>query len=182
MAEDRIYWKDTIPPVRGLIYDSRGQLLAGNTTAEDVYVDKSNLFIKKDQIDEAKLHVISDLLAPPLAQDPQDLFTRLKDAPGTNVRIASRITDDQTAKIRQLIKDNSSVLAYKVQFETEPKREYPNDSLAASVLGFTDFDNQGHYGLEEYYNSQLAGKAGWILAEHDAEGRPLALGGQPQQQ
>src|SRR6187401_1604322 len=42
MAEGRIKWKDTIPPRRGLIYDSRGQILAGNTTAEDVYVDKSH--------------------------------------------------------------------------------------------------------------------------------------------
>lgn len=194
MAEDRIYWKDVIAPVRGLIYDSRGQLLAGNTTADDVYVDKSNLYTPaprnsggEPQLDEGKLHAITDLLGPALGQDPQDLFTRLKEAPGTNVRIASRISADQTAKIRQLIKDNSKVLAYKVQFESQPKRQYPNASimpgsgLAASVLGFTDYDNQGHYGIEEYYNSKLAGQAGWILAEHDAEGRPLVLQ-QPQMQ
>ncbi|HST03273.1 MAG TPA: penicillin-binding transpeptidase domain-containing protein, partial [Chloroflexia bacterium] len=47
--------------------------------------------------------------------------------------------------------------------------------LAASVLGFTDYDNQGHYGVEEYYNTQLAGEAGWIDAERDAYGNPLAL-------
>jgi cell division protein FtsI/penicillin-binding protein 2 len=41
MAESRIKWKDTLMPGRGLIYDSRGILLAGNTTADDVYVDKS---------------------------------------------------------------------------------------------------------------------------------------------
>ena len=187
-AENRIYWKDTIAPMRGLIYDSRGQLLAGNTTAEDVYIDKSNLFTNtpgnnsEPKLDEGKLHAITDLLGPALGQDPQDLFTRLKEASSTNIRVASRVSSDVTDKIRQLIKANPNLLSYKVQFETQPKRQYPNDTLAASLIGFTDYENQGHYGVEEYYNAQLAGKPGWILAEHDAEGRPLVFQQQPQMQ
>ena len=54
-------------------------------------------------------------------------------------------------------------------------RQYPADTLAAGLLGFTDHENVGHYGVEEFYNAKLAGEAGWIVAEHDAEGRPLVL-------
>ncbi len=173
-AESRIKWKDTIPPKRGLIYDTRGQLLAGNTIAEDVYVDKTRL-------DEAELSKIANLLAPPLKQDAGELFTRLKEAPGTNIKVASRIDDASTAAVRELIKNNASLLTYVVTLDPQPLRQYPaagpdpSLGLAASVLGFTDHENQGHYGVEEFYNSKLAGEAGWILAEHDAYGRPLVL-------
>src|SRR5437763_15821905 len=61
-SEGGITWKDILPPARGLIYDSRGQLLAGNTTAEDVYVDKTNMLINKTLPDEAKIHRVADLL------------------------------------------------------------------------------------------------------------------------
>ncbi len=167
-AEVRIRWKDVLPPVRGLIYDSRGQLLAGNTMAQDVYVDKTHA-------DDLNLHEICDLLAPALRQDAGDMFSRLKNADGTNIRVASFIDDATAAKVHQLIDDHQKSLRYKVSFEPTPKRQYPGDTLAASVLGFTDHENQGHYGVEEFYNSKLAGKAGWILAEHDAEGRPLVF-------
>jgi len=186
MAEERTYRQDTLAPSRGLIYDSRGQLLAGNTTAHDVYVDKTNLFLdpKKTQLDEAKLHAITDLLAPALGQNAQDLFNKLKEAPGLFVKVAGVISDEQADQIRQLIQDHPDALSYKISFESKSKRQYPNQSavpgvgLAASVLGFTDYENQGHYGIEEFYNAQLAGKEGWIRAEHDAEGRPLVFGDQ----
>lgn len=168
MAEGRIKWKDTIAPRRGLIYDSRGQLLAGNTTAEDVYVDKTHA-------DDDDLHQISDLLAPVLGQQAGDLYTRLKESPGTNVRVASRLNDADTAKVRALLEKYPKAFEYKVSLEMHPMRHYPANALAAGVLGFTDHENQGHYGVEEFYNAKLAGEAGWIIAEHDAYGRPLVL-------
>ncbi|HEX9989601.1 MAG TPA: penicillin-binding protein 2 [Chloroflexia bacterium] len=168
-AEGRIKWKDTLYPTRGLIYDARGQLLAGNTTAEDVYVDKTH------KTEDDDLHEIADLLAPVLGQDAQELFTNLKEAPGTNIKVASRINDETTAKVRKLVEDNQDVLEYVVSLDPQPLRRYPGDELAASVLGFADHDNQGHYGVEEYYNARLGGEAGWIFAEHDANGRPLVL-------
>jgi cell division protein FtsI (penicillin-binding protein 3) len=174
MAEGRIRWKDTIVPKRGLIYDSRGQLLAGNTTAEDVYVDKTHS-------DDEDLHKIADLLAPTLGQQPSELYTSLKESPGTNVRVASRLNATEAAKVRDLVEKDPKVLELTVSLDKQPMRNYPADQLAAAVLGFTDHENQGHYGVEEYYNSKLAGEAGWIIAEHDAFGRPLVLQ-QPQMQ
>jgi cell division protein FtsI/penicillin-binding protein 2 len=167
-AEERIRWKDTIPPVRGLIYDTRGQLLAGNTTAQDLYVDKTHA-------DAEEVRAIANLLAPVLGQGSDDLYSRIQNAESTNIRVASRLDEGTVTRIEQLIEDNSRVLLYKVRFETQPKRQYPGDTLAASLLGFTDYENTGHYGLEEYYNAQLAGKPGWIVAEHDAAGRPLVF-------
>ncbi len=174
MAEGRIKWKDTLTPRRGQIYDSRGQLLAGNTTAEDVYVDKTH------STDE-ELHKIADLLAPALGRQPGDIYTSLKESPITRVLIAKRLNDADTAKVQDVINKNPAVLKYIVALDMQPMRSYPANTLASSVLGFTDSANAGQYGIEEYYNSKLAGEAGWIIAEHDAFGRPLVLQ-QPQTQ
>jgi stage V sporulation protein D (sporulation-specific penicillin-binding protein) len=47
-----------------------------------------------------------------------------------------------------------------VWFEEEYIRRYPNNSLACDVIGFTGTDNNGTYGLEEYYNDILNGTNG----------------------
>jgi stage V sporulation protein D (sporulation-specific penicillin-binding protein) len=47
-----------------------------------------------------------------------------------------------------------------VWFEEEYKRVYPYGSLAADVIGFARTDNQGQYGLEEFYNEVLNGTPG----------------------
>ena len=48
-----------------------------------------------------------------------------------------------------------------VWFETEYKRTYPYNNLACSVMGFSGAESsEGHWGLEEYYNSALVGVNG----------------------
>lgn len=170
MAESRITWKDTIAPRRGLIYDSRGELLAGNTTAYDIYVDKTHL-------DDKDLRTVSDLLAPVLSQTSAELYSRLTGAPEgvTNVKLAARMLAADTDKVRAVVNANPTQLGLVVSYEPYYLRQYPNNTFAAALLGFTDHDNKGYYGIEEYYDAQLAGEAGWITAEHDAQGRPLVL-------
>ena len=177
-AENGIKRKDTLIPRRGLIYDTKGQLLAGNATAYDVYVDLTHVTA------DADLHEISDLLAPTLGQDPQAMFAKFRDALDqkiTYTKVASRVDEAMRGKVADLATRYQDIIKPVVNFEVQSLRNYPDlgadgvSGLAASVLGFTDYDNQGHYGVEEYYNSQLAGEAGWIDAERDAYGNPLAL-------
>ncbi|MCX6807930.1 MAG: penicillin-binding protein 2 [Patescibacteria group bacterium] len=58
----------------------------------------------------------------------------------------------------------------------EPWRYYPEDDLAASVIGFTDHDKIGRYGVEEQHDVWLQGKDGRILTEKDTAGREIAIG------
>ena len=44
-----------------------------------------------------------------------------------------------------------------IWFEEEYIRRYPNNTLACDVIGFTGTDNNGQFGLEEYYNDVLNG-------------------------
>lgn len=50
----------------------------------------------------------------------------------------------------------------------ENQRQYPNDNLAAHVLGFTGIDSQGLDGMELIFDSFLKGRAGSIVVEYDS--------------
>ena len=58
-----------------------------------------------------------------------------------------------------------------VDFITEHKRFYPNKTLAAQVLGFTNIDDYGLEGIEFYYNEYLQGSASQYTILKDALGR-----------
>ena len=61
-------------------------------------------------------------------------------------------------------------------FQNEPKRLYPNDSIAAAVLGFVNDNGDGVYGVEGYYESILRGTDGRLVVERDPSNRDLAVG------
>jgi len=64
-------------------------------------------------------------------------------------------------------------------FSEFDKRYYPEHEFAADVLGFVGFKgNQriGRYGLEEFFNSELEGHAGFIDGEKDTKGRWVPTG------
>ena len=56
--------------------------------------------------------------------------------------------------------------------QLEPKRYYPNGSLAAHVLGYVGLDGQGLGGVEQFYNTKIAGEPGRLFLEKDANGKP----------
>jgi cell division protein FtsI (penicillin-binding protein 3) len=58
----------------------------------------------------------------------------------------------------------------------ETKRYYPDDSLAAPLLGFVGIDNNGLAGLEAGADVTLAGTSGQMEVEQDPKGRELPEG------
>ena len=67
-------------------------------------------------------------------------------------------------------------------FEYVLKRDYPEASLAAHLLGFVGKNYQGedigYFGIEGYYNKDLSGLPGFIQSEKDLLGRPILIGKQ----
>ena len=66
-----------------------------------------------------------------------------------------------------------------IYFQEENYRYYPENSLAAHVIGFVGFaDNErrGVYGVEGYYEEELAGKKGYLESDRDALGRFISVG------
>ena len=61
-----------------------------------------------------------------------------------------------------------------VSSEKSFQRNYPYGAFAAAVLGFTDADGIGTYGLEKSYQSTLAGVDGRTITQRNAVGNAIA--------
>ena len=61
-----------------------------------------------------------------------------------------------------------------VVFHREPRRYYPNRSLAAHVLGYVGKENVGLGGLEATYDPRIRGRAGTMLVQKDNKGRAFS--------
>lgn len=169
---------------RGDIYDVNLALLAGS---QNLY----HLFVYKPQLEKDKFEVI-EALAPIIADEPrvaspgakpvtkEEMVTQMKDFLGNRLSLSSNwvslkhyLTEEQKKQIEGLdIKG--------LGFEDEFIRFYPEASLSAQVLGFVGSDTagqpQGYFGLEGYFDRQLRGREGKILAEKDAFGNPILIG------
>ncbi|MEK7127406.1 MAG: penicillin-binding protein 2 [Patescibacteria group bacterium] len=85
-------------------------------------------------------------------------------------------------KERVLKEEKDRIMAFNfagIDYATESIRYYPEASSAAHLLGFVGLDEnsrpKGYFGLEGYYERELAGKTGSRQLEQDAFGRPIAL-------
>ncbi|OHA94347.1 MAG: hypothetical protein A3B88_04530, partial [Candidatus Zambryskibacteria bacterium RIFCSPHIGHO2_02_FULL_39_19] len=67
-----------------------------------------------------------------------------------------------------------------LDFASEETRDYPESSMAAHTVGFVASDQngnpKGYFGLEGFYERELAGRPGEVRIEKDAFGRPIAIG------
>lgn len=57
--------------------------------------------------------------------------------------------------------------------ESDTKRYYPQNELAASVIGFNNADGRGVYGIEAYYDDYLSGIDGKTITAKDANGNEM---------
>ncbi|HBU06903.1 MAG TPA: hypothetical protein DEB09_02370 [Candidatus Magasanikbacteria bacterium] len=66
-----------------------------------------------------------------------------------------------------------------IDFVRQPFRFYPEGNLAAPVIGFLgkdkDGNNIGHYGIEGYWQKELAGKGGFVQGAKSAVGAFIPL-------
>lgn len=145
----------TIPYRRGDIVDAKGTILA---TSEKVYNLQIDAYImqERDSYLEPTLQALSENF-PQL--DITEIRSYVKSHPESRYYIALRqLSFDEISGFKAAQKENSNIQG--VYFEEEYKRVYPNGSLAADVIGFARADNEGQYGLEEYYNDTLNGTPG----------------------
>ena len=60
-----------------------------------------------------------------------------------------------------------------VSRESDTKRYYPQNELAAAVIGFNNADGHGFYGVEKYYDEYLSGIDGRNITARDANGNDM---------
>lgn len=153
--------ESTIPAERGVIkaYENgRPVPLVLNQKLYTLYADP--VFIKKAADTAIKVAEIT--------KGDASKYTKDMKAPNTRyVILAKRLTEAQKGQITALKLPGIGVQA-------QDYRIYPQDSLAAQLLGFVNNDGVGKYGIEQALNPELAGTPGQLKAITDAAGVPLA--------
>lgn len=154
------YSSTTLPYRRGSIVDANGISLAVSEKVYNLVID-AKVILSKEQYFEPTMRALSKAF-PEL--DMSQIRTYVKDNPSSAYYVPLKeLTPDRKAAFVALQsdeKDKESKYIKGVWFEEEYKRKYPNGSLASDVIGFTTRDNNGMYGLEEYYNDELNGTTG----------------------
>ncbi|MEC0369944.1 penicillin-binding transpeptidase domain-containing protein [Paenibacillus chibensis] len=84
--------------------------------------------------------------------------------------------DKLNDQLKEQFKNKKKIQETGLDTIKESKRYYPQGSLAAHVLGYTDRDGKGIAGLESMLNTELAGTPGKLNYETDASGYKLPNG------
>ena len=187
---------------RGTIYDANGSVLAQSATVYTVYCDPVMLKEFLDKKDKVKAELEDLVKTEKNEKQLNEYREKLNKArKGSDildelVNFLSQKQTTDTATVRKALTDESS--RYKVikrdverslstdiekklteldidgvRCEPSTNRMYPQNSLAANVIGHTDFDGKGIYGIESYYNEQLSGVDGRIITAKDGDGKEI---------
>ncbi|MCM1569286.1 MAG: penicillin-binding transpeptidase domain-containing protein [Roseburia sp.] len=149
------YDSTTLPFRRGDIVDAKGTKLATSEKVYNLVIDAAVMLDKEDYL-EPTLQALGSCF-PQL--DMSSIGEYVRSHPGSSWYVPlRRLSFDEISGFQMMQAEDSKIKG--VWFEEEYKRVYPGGSLAADVIGFTQIDNVGQYGLEEYYNDVLNGTNG----------------------
>ncbi len=155
------YDSTTIPFRRGDIVDSKGTKLAVSQKVYNLVIDakvmqtevKGDTPYLEETLEALALYFpqldISAIRAYVLANPSSSYYVPT---------VTKQMTYDEISSFEAAMSANSNIKG--VWFEEEYERVYPYGSLAADVIGFVGSDNNGMYGLEEYYDDILNGTDG----------------------
>lgn len=114
----------------------------------------------------------AEKIAELLNLDPLEVFKRLQKPNDSYEPIAHEVAPDVAKQLEALKLPG-------IGMSPETTRSYPFGDLAGPVTGFLGYDGDqrsGQYGLEGFFEKQLAGEAGHLNTRNDASGRSLTVG------
>ncbi|MEY2817123.1 MAG: hypothetical protein RL275_586 [Chloroflexota bacterium] len=167
LSKDYAYEWRTFYPNRGEIYDRHGRLLAGEKIVYEVGVD---LTIMTDP------HAISFAVSDALDMDYEQLMEVIQNPPeGISYIVLADFVEASQANYLQDLKKALNEQAPEgsmggltgLQFKSHPQRSYPENALASNILGFVNREGKGYFGVEEKYDSLLAGNPVTVLVPTD---------------
>ncbi len=159
-----------LPAVRGVIFDRNMKQLVVNTT---VY----SAFVSPDQIPDSQRARVALGLGQVLGTDAGKINQTLSSG-AKFAYIARRFSKQKADQLKAMLLPG-------VGLEEEQQRAYlpglGGSTLAANLLGFVNYDGEGQYGVEGYYNKQLSGTPGYLSSYRDLANNQIVLGSQKNQ-
>lgn len=181
IANDYTYYRKTIYPERGNIYDRWGHLMAGNTEVYEIGVDTR--YLEDPQTIAMTLSSVAGL-------DYAQIFALLnkewdKTKPGyvvlsntvssEDIKEISILQDQLATQKANAPKDKRKGMPSLEGLTWTPhlQRSYPEGTLGSTVIGFYSYldreNGRGYFGVEEKYNHLLSGSPVEILVPQDPQ-------------
>jgi cell division protein FtsI (penicillin-binding protein 3) len=149
-----------VAPRRGVLYDRNLRELAVTVQVDSIYAVPSELGDNRGSA--------AEILAEIVHSDAKDNFTSKQqmlarfNASHGFAWVARRVDAATADRVRELNLKG-------VYFQKEFKRFYPNNDLAAQVLGYVGTDDKGLGGLELRFDDDMHGEPGHVLTAVDAK-------------
>ena len=168
-AEKRQLRTFEVAPRRGVLYDRNLRELAMTVQADSFYAVPSEI---DDKQRAAWVQTTAHALAAVVHVDPEDAMT-------SEAQIAERLQNGRSfawvaRRVTPEVADQVRALNVKgVYSQKEFQRYYPDNEIAAQVLGYVGADDNGLGGLEQRYEPQLHGEPGRMYTAMDARRKVL---------
>lgn len=158
----------TLNANRGTIYDTNGKILAQSFTVWTVIMSPGDINSNEPENREKICKKLSEIL---------DIdYDKLVEASlKTNNRyyIVKKEVEKPQADEITAFRAEEGIGVDSLYLLEDSKRVYPNSELAATVVGFTNYDGDGIYGIEAYYDEYLTGTDGRVVMAKDAAGNAM---------
>ncbi len=152
-------WTRDLPMMasRGDIVDSNGIVIADSKSVYTLYVRPNAL---EDVSNTAKI------ISTALNLDYKYILKKIDKKGVSEITVRKKLNKNEMLSIAR---ENIAG----VYFGEESVRQYPYGNFMSQIIGFTNFDGDGQFGVEKSYNKYLSGIDGQILTETDIIGKEL---------
>lgn len=150
--------RETIPAMRGVIYDRHGEPLAVSTPVFAVWTDPSRVKLSTQDI---------AAVADAIEADAAQLSERVRNGVGREfVYLKRRASWEQARTLRARKIDH-------VYLQPEYRRYYPAAETTAHLVGVTNIDDEGIEGSEFAFEQNLRGRHGSKVVLKDLHGNTI---------
>ena len=152
-AADQQLRDTVIPAPRGEIYAADGTLLAASETCWTIRAAPREL-------EDALVAPAAAALSEILELDEAEVLEKLSQRSSNDCLLRRRVDRAMADAVRSWCRENG---AEGIQIRQDTRRVYPEGDFMGCLLGFTDVDNAGLWGLELEYDEALTGQNGRVL-------------------
>jgi cell division protein FtsI/penicillin-binding protein 2 len=143
------------------LYSKRGKIIDRNGTELAISLIEKTVYANPKEVLDPSHH--AEVLSGLLNISKEELESKLSDKVLGFVYLKRKIAAEEAEEVASLGLNG-------IYIQDETKRYYPQDELAAQVVGFTGTDDNGLYGIEIQFESILRGVDGMAVAEKDVFG------------
>jgi cell division protein FtsI/penicillin-binding protein 2 len=199
---DEIYRKinrekiDYLPIKRGVEDEKLDKIQELRLPGIDIIRESSLVYVNPTEVPQSNKKTkqrIAEVLAELLELPKDEVLNKLHEKDLRYVKLKDKIHPEVSEEVRELKrisrqthqKSKADILAKKLNAQPTPDyfrgvvlvpehwRYYPDDEIAAQVIGFVNNEGRGQYGVEGKFNRLLSGKKGIIESQKDVSGNAV---------